>query len=65
MDNENQILLLLGEIKGQIYGFISRLDKVEAYEERIRKLEGKGMFMVGVASAISTAVSVAGYFLHG
>lgn len=65
MEIENQILLQLGEIKGQISGFLARIEKVEAYDGRLRKLEESKMFVWGVASALSAVISTAGYLIHG
>ncbi len=68
MENQNQILLALGEIKGQISGFISALNaqsaRAEKHDERLRSLENSRSktlgYTAGVAGVVSTAVTLVG-----
>lgn len=65
MENENQVLLLLGEIKGQLSTFVvSQAD----HEARLRVLETnatkqKGVF-AGITIAASAVASVVGFVAH-
>lgn len=62
-NNESQILLLLGEIKGQIGGFIASLAEVKGraddHDSRLRTLETKSSKQSGVIIGI-TMVATAG-----
>jgi len=74
MENENQILLLLGEIKGQMSGFFQSLAETnkrqDDHESRIRAIETNSTKQRGVlvgmsllASGIVSAIAFAAHLI--
>ncbi len=67
MENENQILLLLGELRGKMDAVLNEVahqgKRADGLEERIRVLEGAKARLLGGASALSAAVAVLIHFL--
>lgn len=72
MADQRDVLLLLGEIKGEITGIKHRLDKVDAIDSRLRDVEVRAAKngaisggVVGVGVALIIEASKAAFYHHG
>jgi hypothetical protein len=72
MENENQIFVLLGEIKGKMSGFMDSLEaaskRTSDHEARIRSLETarskQSGVIAGITLAATTVATVIGFLIQ-
>ncbi|BAF89575.1 unknown protein [Azorhizobium caulinodans ORS 571] len=63
MDEQNQLYLMLGRIDGKLDNALQRQDKhdkqFEALDRRVTALESDKMWLIGAATALSSAIGIA------